>query len=230
MTSAPVTPASTTSAPAAMTPSAASAAASPAIDAGRAPAPIGWWRRNALWLLGTAVLGAWAMIVPYREQLQVYRQRHPDQAIAAARGQWVAFEGARWRLVEAQALAPRDPRLRGPLRKDAGVLVATFEVIADSGTVAKDLDRCRGRVADAEGRLWDANPADLPRLGGDKLPETCGTGYGADFKPISALPGRPFAFRHAYVLPRKDRLDGLTLRIEFPNSPSSKGRYLSFAL
>jgi len=213
------------STPAASTPM--NAAAAPATAAS---APIGWWRRNALWLLGTAVLGAWAMIVPYRDALQSYRQRHPDQAIVAARGQWVAFEGARWRLVEAQALAPRDPRLAGPLRKDAGVLLATFEVIADSGTVAKDLDRCRGRIADADGRQWDANPAGLPRLRGDKLPETCGTGYGADFKPIGALPGRPFAFRHAYLLPRKDKLDGLTLRIEFPNSPTSQGRYLSFAL
>ncbi|WP_152566078.1 hypothetical protein [Lysobacter antibioticus] len=193
-------------------------------------APAGWWRRNALWLLGTLVFGAWAIYAPYREALQAYQNRHPSHAIDVPKGEWAQYEGARWRLVSAEALAPRDPRIGGPLRKDAGVLLLQFEVIADSGTQAKALDLCKGQVSDAQGRLWDANPTGLPRLSGAKLPNTCGSGYDAQYKSIIALPGRPFRFQHAYLLPRTQRLEGLQARIDLRNSQTSKGRYLRFAL
>jgi hypothetical protein len=198
--------------------------------AARSASTGGWWRRNALWLLGALVLGAWAIYAPYREALQAYQNRHPSHAIDVAKGEWAHYEGARWRLVSAEALAPRDPRIGGPVRKDAGVLLVQFEVIADSGTQAKHLDLCKGQVSDAQGRLWDANPAGLPRLRGPKLPTTCGSGQDAQYKSIIALPGRPFRFQHAYLLPRTQRLDGLQARIDLRNSQTSKGRYLRFAL
>ncbi|MGO1069832.1 hypothetical protein [Lysobacter sp. CA199] len=194
------------------------------------PKPTGWWRRNVWWLLGIAVLGTWAIYAPYREALSAYRERHPSYPVHAGKGEWTAFEGARWRLVGAEALISRDPRLLGPLRKDAGVLLVRFEVIPDSGTKTAALDACRGAVTDAQGRRWEANPSRLPRLGGPKLPNTCGSGYDAQYKQILAVPGRPFAFQHAYLLPRGQQLDGLHARIEFANSQTAKGRYLDFAL
>jgi hypothetical protein len=194
------------------------------------PAPAGWWRRNVWWLLGTAVLGTWAIYAPYRDALDSYRQRHPSQPVAAGKSAWTQYEGARWRLVSAEALAPRDPRILGPLRKDAGVLLVRFEVIPDSGTKTATLDACRGSVADAKGRLWEANPSELPRLKGAKLPTTCGSGYDAPFKQVLAVPGRPFAFQHAYLLPRGQTMEGLRARIELRNSETAKGRYLDFAL
>lgn len=194
-------------------------------------APRSWWRANSAWLIGTALLGAIAIWVPYRDALNEYRIRNPSLAIDAARGDWTHYQGARWRLVDAQAIGPGDPRLQGPLRKDAGVLLVRFEVIPDSGTAPKTLDTCRGRVADAQGRQWEANPAGLPRLSrATRAPDTCGSGYDAQFNSVLAVPGRPFAFQHAYVLPRGLRQDGLEARIEFSRSPDAEGRYLRFKL
>ncbi|MGH8082526.1 MAG: hypothetical protein ACREP7_18265 [Lysobacter sp.] len=194
------------------------------------PAPAGWWRRNVWWLIGTAVLGTWAIYAPYREALNDYRARRPSQPIAAGKGDWTAFEGARWRLIGAEALAPRDPRIQGPLRADAGVLLVRFEVIPDSGTKTRDLDTCRGVIADARGRQWAADPVGLPRLNVPKLPGTCGSGYDDAFKQVLAVPGRPFAFQHVYLLPRGQSMQGLQARIEFRNSKTAQGRYLNFAL
>lgn len=199
-------------------------------DSGADAPPPGWWRRNAGWLVGTAVLGALALWLPYRDALQQYRQRNPDTAVVAAKGDWTAFAGARWKLVSTETLLPRDPRLRGPLRKDAEVLLLRYEVIADEGTKAADLDRCRGAIVDAQGRRWETGGAALPRLSTPRLPDTCGSGYDADFKQVMALPTRPFAFEHVYVLPRGRRPDELRARIELKNTDKAQGRYLEFAL
>jgi len=196
-----------------------------------APRRIGWWRSNVWWLLGTAVLGGWAIYAPYREALNSYQERRPSTPVRAGKGEWTAFEGARWRLLGAEVLAPRDPRLQGPLRKDAGVMLVRYEVIADSGTQTRALDACRGAIVDARGRRWEADPVGLPRLSREaKLPTTCGSGTDAQYKQILAVPGRPFAFQHAFVLPRELQQDGLHARIEFPHSQSAKGRYLDFEL
>lgn len=205
-----------------------------ATDETAAPAPTappaGWWRRNAGWLLGTAVLGALAFWLPYRDALEQYRQRNPSIAVAAGKDDWTAFAGARWKLVGAESLAARDPRLRGPLRKDAEVVLLRYEVIPDSGTKTAELDSCRGAIVDAQGRRWETGGAALPRLSGPRLPQTCGSGYDDAFKQVLAVPGRPFAFEHALVLPRGQRLDELRARIEMRNSQKAGGRYLEFAL
>lgn len=192
--------------------------------------PSGWWRRNALWLAGTAVVGALALWLPYRDALQRYRERNPSVAVVANRHDWTAFNGARWKLVAAESLPPRDPRLRGPLRKDAEVVLLRFEVIPGSGTKTRDLDTCVGAIVDVRGRRWNADPGALPRLSGPRLPSTCGSGYVDGFKQVLAVPGRPFAFQHAFVLPRGQRLDELRARIEFRYSDKADGRYLEFAL
>lgn len=192
--------------------------------------PSGWWRRNALWLAGTAVVGALALWLPYRDALQRYRERNPSTAVPAHKHDWTAFNGARWKLVAAESLLPRDPRLRGPLRKDAEVVLLRFEVIPDSGTKTRDLDTCVGAIVDAQGRRWNAGAGNLPRLSGPRLPATCGSGYDDAFKQVLAVPGRPFAFQHAFVLPRGQRLSELRARIEFRYSDKADGRYLEFAL
>ncbi|MBN7135909.1 hypothetical protein A7A76_14380 [Lysobacter enzymogenes] len=192
--------------------------------------PAGWWRRNAGWLAGTAVVATLALWLPYRDALQRYRERNPSVAVAAARNEWTAFNGARWKLVAAESLLARDPRLRGPLRKDAEVVLLRYEVIPDSGAKTRDLDTCVGAIVDAGGRRWDSAPAGLPRLSGPRLPDRCGSGYDDAFKQVVAVPGRPFAFQHAFVLPRGQRLSELRARIEFRYSGKADGRYLEFAL
>jgi hypothetical protein len=201
------------------------------IDDTAPPAPPpGWWRRNAGWLIGTAVFGALALWLPYGDALQQYRERNPSLAVVAAKGDWTVFAGARWKLVAAESVLAGDRRLRGPLRKDAEVLLLSYEVIADEGTKPGDLDLCRGAIVDAHERRWEAGGGALPRLSGPRLPETCGSGYDDAFKRITALPTRPFAFRHAFVLPRGQRPDQLRARIELKNSKAAEGRYLEFAL
>lgn len=201
------------------------------IDDNAAPASTaGWWRRNAGWLIGTAVFGALALWLPYRDALRQYRERNPSVAVVATKGDWTAFAGARWKLVSAESMLAGDARLRGPLRKDAEVLLLSYEVIPDEGTKAADLDLCRGAIVDARGRRWEAGGAALPRLSGPRLPETCGSGYDAAFKRVLALPTRPFAFRHAFVLPRGQRPGELRARIELKNSQKAEGRYLEFDL
>lgn len=190
----------------------------------------GWWRRNAGWLLGTAVFGALALWLPYKDALQRYRERNPSVAVIATQGDWTAFAGARWKLVSAESLLSRDPRLRGPLRKDAEVLLLRYEVIPDPDTKISDLDLCRGAIVDAQGRRWDTGGAALPRLSGPRLPETCGSGYDDAFRRVIAVPARPFAFQHAFVLPRGQRLDALRARIEFKNTNKADGRYLEFSM
>jgi len=194
------------------------------------PPPTGWWRRNAGWLAGTAVLGALALWLPYRDALRQYRQSNPSIAVAANKRDWTAFNGARWKLVAAESLAPRDPRLRGPLRKDAELVLLRYEVIPDSGTQTRDLDTCVGALVDARGRRWDSDPSALPRLSGQRLPKTCGSGYDDAFKQVLAVPGRPFAFQHAFLVPRGLRLSEVRARIQFRHSDKADGRYLEFAL
>lgn len=210
-----------------MTPTSSDASAAAA--AATAP-PAGWWRRNAGWLAGTAVVAGLALWLPYHDALQRYRERNPSTAVRADAHDWTRFNGARWKLVSAQSLAARDPRLRGPLRKDAEVVLLRYEVIADSGTKNRDLDTCVGAIVDAGGRRWEADPVGLPRLSGPRLPKGCGSGYDDSFKQVLAVPGRPFAFQHAFVLPRGQRLEQLRARIEFRYSGKADGRYLEFAL
>ncbi|SFL07052.1 hypothetical protein [Lysobacter sp. cf310] len=190
----------------------------------------GWWRSNAGWLLGTAVLGALALWLPYRDALRQYRERNPSVAVTAAKGDWTAFAGARWKLISAESMIAGDPRLRGPLRKDAELLLLRYEVIPDPDTKISDLDLCRGAIVDVQGRRWDTGGAALPRLSGPRLPETCGSGYDDAFKRVIAVPARPFAFQHAFVLPRGQRPDALRARIEFKNTKKADGRYLDFSL
>lgn len=206
----------------------ATGASAPAAAAGAPPA--GWWRRNLGWLAGALALGACTLWMSYQDALEHYQVQNPLQPVDAPKDGWVRLEGARWRLVGAEAVPPRDRRLLGPVRKDAGVLLLRFEVIADSGTAAETLDRCRGHIVDAQGRRWDASPPGLPRLGGERLPDRCGSGQDSDFKPVSAVPGRPFVFRHAYLLPRALSTQGLEVRLEFPGSRTAEGRYLRFRL
>jgi hypothetical protein len=179
-------------------------------------------QRQRLWLLGAALLGAWALYAPYREARQAYARTHPLQPVDVPAAASAAYEGARWRLLN---LTERD---RPGQRDDARVLVARFEVVADEGTTPRQLDRCRSRISDARGRVWNADA--FGQLGvRHTLPQACGSGTGADFRRIEAQPGKPWQFEQVYQVPRG--LDAKTLRPEiFMPWPEREpaGRYLRF--
>jgi hypothetical protein len=182
-----------------------------------------WWRRQRLWLLGALLLGAWALLMPYREAWQGYARTHPMQAIDVAAGKSVAYEHAQWRLLN---VTERD--VPGQ-REDAMVLVARFELVMDADAEATRLDRCRGRISDASGRVWSNDSFGLLAVK-HTLPASCGSGLGADFKTIQAQPGKPWLFEQVYQVPRG--IDPKTLRPEiFLAWPEYEpvGRYLRFS-
>lgn len=194
-----------------------------------APFP-GWWRHNRWWLAGAVLIAGATLWMSYRDALDAYRSRHPNIPLAANKSDWTHYAGARWRLTGFETLPPGDPRIRGALRKDAMVVLVNYETIPDSGTKVRDLDTCKGALTDADGRRWEPDPGALPRLSGPRVPTTCGSGYDASFKQILAVPGRPFAFRHAYLIPRTVRREGLHARIEFRNSALADGRFLNYEM
>lgn len=187
--------------------------------------PHSWWRRNRIWLAGAILLGAAAFALPYREALREYRQRHPDQPIEVARGAWGHYAGARWRVVAVERL---DPASLGPAFArwpNPAALSVRFEVIPDSGTRGETLDRCRGRLADTEGRRWDANPSVLRHSGG------CGTARDPDLGQIAAVAGQAFGFEQRFQVPGSLPLEGLSAEIEMPRSDNVvDGTYLRIAL
>lgn len=169
------------------------------------PAQQGWWRRQGAWLLGAALLGAWAFYAPYRDAWRHYAAFHPMRAVDVARGATADYEGARWRLLN---ISERD---QPGLRDDAMILVARFELVADAGTSAKNLNRCKSRLSDARGRYWDVAPFSALRVKAN-LPDSCGSGRGPNFTTIEAEPGKPWQFEQAYQVPRG--LDLKSLRPE----------------
>lgn len=192
----------------------------------------GWWRRNALWLLGALLLGAWAMIVPYREALDEYEKMRPSHPIDVAPGQWAEYAGARWRVLGVDTLAAGGP-LSGQ-RPDATVLAVRFEVVPGRATLAKQLDSCQGRLSDDRQRRWQHTSSLLDRNRYPQ-PRSCGSDYADD--QVRALPGRPFRFVHAYQVPREQAqvLQGLRAEIVMPLAKQTPddmppGTYLRFAL
>ncbi|MBO9664812.1 hypothetical protein [Dokdonella sp.] len=184
--------------------------------------PSSWWRRQGPWLLGAALLGAYAFYMPYRESLNHYAIFHPIRPIEVAKGASADYEGARWRLLN---ITQRDQR---DLREDAMILVARFELIADEGTSAKNLNRCKSRISDARGRYWEVAPFSGLRVKSE-LPDSCGSGRGPNFTTIEPEPGKPWLFEQAYLVPRG--LDPKTLRPEiymFSMEQRRPGDYLRF--
>lgn len=187
-----------------------------------------WWRSNRLWLLGAAALGAVAFAWPYREALDHYQRTDPSRPIDVAAGAWGRYEGARWRVVDArwQEAGPGTPF---KARKDAAVVLVRYEVIIDKGLPAKKFDACQGRLSDAQGREWEANPSALSRYRGE-LSRSCGSYYDRkNFESISAPNGRPFRFEHVFLVPKTQGLRGLHPQIRMPQ-PKTPGSYLRFDL
>lgn len=192
--------------------------------------PRSWWRRNAPWLLGAAVLAVFAFGLPLREERRLQALRSPQRPIDVPAGAWAHYEGARWRVVETELLPAGGFDDALDERADDAMLVVRFEVIPDRNTPGKTLDGCQGRVTDDRDRYWEANPPVLSRYRG-KLQRSCGTRLGPDFKREQALGGRPFRFEHVYQVPKDLAPTQLRpeLRMLQPKT-APQGAYLRFAL
>lgn len=165
-----------------------------------------WLRHHAPWLLGALVVGVLALYLPYHDVHKVAVRHNPDHALDAGPGQWITFDGARWRLL---SLQPDVAPLKHP-RSDAQVIAATFEVTLAGGT-RKDLGKCLIRLADRRGRYWSDSIGYTLLARPVNVPDTCdGSGLGPDLKP---LPQRKmWQFKRFFLVPRT--LDPASLRAE----------------
>lgn len=188
-----------------------------------------WWRNNRWWLAGAIVLGAIAFAWPYREAFDHYQRTDPQRPIDVARGAWAEYDGARWRVVDAQwREADKEKAMKLP-REDAAIVTVRYEIVVDKGVRARRFDACQGRLSDARGREWDANPQALSRLRSD-YSRACGSRYDRENHDwISAPNGRPFQFEHVFLVPKSQSLRGLRPMIRMPKAEPT-GSYLRFSL
>lgn len=197
-----------------------------------AQAPMPSRRARLGWLCGALLLAAFAVWWPWVQDRDDYRLFHPDVPTPVAFGEWGAYEGARWRLVDLRELAPQDlPGIE--LRADSKAVLATLDVMPDrdGGVAADALDGCRSVLRDPGGRRWDAQPLTLTRLPQRPFGFGCGSRLGEGFQRETALPGTPFRFRQVYQVPRDAALGDLQLQLHLPRLEREEaGRFIAFTL
>ncbi len=193
-----------------------------------------WWRRNRLWLVGAVVLGALAFWLPYRDAVREFRdKREPSHPQDVAAGTWQAYEGARWRLVGVRRQDGLAETFAGYPHDASSLVVVAYEVIPDPGTSGDTLDRCRGRLSDASGRVWQADAMPRASLSGPlrKLGTSCGSRAAGGLDREQARPGQAFRFYHLYQVPSSVQTESLRGEITFPPMTTTPpGRYVRFAL
>lgn len=188
------------------------------------------WRMQAAWLLGAALLAAFALWWPYWLDRRDYRLWHPDLPREVDAGQWGHYEGARWRVVQARVI-PLGVLDGVQPRPDSQVVLVTLDVVPDGDTRAGRLDSCKSALRDAAGRRWEAQPLTLSRYRPRPFGFGCGSRLGPDFQRVHARPGRPFRFQQIYQLPRTVPLAGLVLELQLPVlEQEPRGTFLRFRL
>lgn len=172
-----------------------------------------WWRQQWPWLMGSALLATWAVLVPYWERKHEFRVTGGSQAArVVAAGTWGRYAGARWRVRELATLRP--DALPGQVRlpAHAQVLILTLEVnpaptLADQDNTA----RCTLLLRDGRGRGWRADPDPLrlyARMAGTE--RDCA-------RPKAAPRIGPYVVKRLFLLPSDAAIPDLRLELqEFP--------------
>jgi hypothetical protein len=154
------------------------------------------WRT---YLIGSVLLAAFAVGRPLWRGWSDYARTHPVSPIAVAAGQDAQYAAAQWRLVESsvetQSASASGVGVRR-LPPGAALLRARFTLIPSQAMDLKLLSRCRVQARDRAGRRWNAYGA---RIG--KLPNNCGSGYDAQYRPITPKAGEPWTFEVGFVVP-----------------------------
>lgn len=191
------------------------------------------WQRNRGWLMGALLLGALAFYLPYRESQAELAKSGPRYRIDAGSDGWGMYEGSRWRIASVEYEPGAGTAVADYPHTPGSLLLVHYEVTPGRNATPSQLDRCRGRLTDADGRRWPANePYKLGRRLRDRgWNDSCGTRPGKTLERIGATPGHPFAFSHAFLLPGGPKPQGLRAEIFFPPSTTTPhGGYLSFEL
>lgn len=183
----------------------------------------GWWRRQGLYLLGAAVFGIWALYEPYLDAWHQRARLSPLVPIEVARGAWVTFAGARWRMVEVTM------RTHPNLATEAAIVVARFETVTESGVDPKKLARCKGQIRDSSGRVWGHDA--LLRPAAEREPDVCigGLGPGQNGSSIDLALRQPWRFEFTFLVPNGLDVHDLHPEISIPwDDENVTGRYLRF--
>ena len=213
-----------------------------------ASAPVaGWIRRNRWWLAGAVVMGALAFALPYRSAQHEWGRRGYSHPVEGRAEGWTTYEGSRWRLVEVLRDDAVSEVAGGYVHGEASLLLLVYEVIPGKGVDTGMLDRCRGRLSDARGRVWGGPPwgGDVVFAGDGSiasdtkrrvakalgLESGCGSRSGAGVLPVKARPTRPFRFFHMFLVPRQLAAQGLYGEIVVdPYRTTPPGSYVRFRL
>lgn len=204
-----------------------------------APPRRGWLHRNRWWLPGALLLGALALVLPYRAAQHEYGRRTFTHPVDGQLDGWTEYEGARWRLVEVRREEGEGIYADYP-HSPASRLLVVFEVIPGKDIDLAVLDRCIGRLSDGRGRHWGGGmtPTDafsareqrrVERL--LQLDTACASRTDADFNDIKARRGEAFRFFHGYLVPRDLPNRDLSAEIILnPYETTPPGSYLRFRL
>lgn len=144
---------------------AAEAAARPAVGAAR-PEPEtsgrqpGWWRRNRWGLVALLPALALALGPSLKEGYEQYSRTEPRRPVVAGADGWVAFSGARIRLVEVVEETTVPGYGNRPFQLPKGVR-AWRVTLAFETTDPEALAGCQPQLEDQAGRIFTARPAEL---------------------------------------------------------------------
>lgn len=203
-----------------------------------APSP-GWLHRNRLWLPAALLLGALALLLPWRAAQHEYGRRGFTHPLDAQPSGWTEYEGARWRLVEVRR-ENAEATLEDYGFVDASRLIVVYEVIPGREIDLKTLDGCVGRLSDDKGRHWGgrvgsgdefASAAQRRLEQALQLDTRCASRRDAALGEVKARRGQPFRFFHGYLIPRDLPESGLSAEIILnPYETTPPGSYLRFKL
>jgi hypothetical protein len=201
--------------------------------------PRGWLHRNRWWLPGALVLGALALLLPWRAAEHEYARRTYTHPVEGRLDGWTAYEGARWRLVEVRREEGEGTYADYPHSEASRVLVV-FEVIPGKDIDLQVLDRCVGRLSDGRGRHWGGQMVAVDEFSAReqarlermlRLDTRCASRTDASFNNIKARRGEPFRFFHGYLVPRDLPNSDLSAEILLnPYQTTPPGSYLRFRL
>lgn len=199
----------------------------------------GWWHRNRWWLPGALVLGALALVLPWRAAQHEYGRRTFTHPVEGTLDGWTEYEGARWRLVEVRREDGQGV-FADYAHSDASRVLVVFEVIPGKDIDLQVLDRCVGRLSDGRGRHWGGQMVATDEFSTREqrklekmlqLDTRCASRTDASFNDIKARRGEAFRFFHGYLVPRDLPNSALSAEIILnPYETTPPGSYLRFKL
>jgi len=134
-----------------------------ATQPGTATTERGWWRRNRWGLVALLPALVAAMGVNLSSAYEMYWKSQPREPVAVGDGGWVAFAGARMRLVDLALADDLKDSYSNPVTPPEGTRVWRARIAFDAPQ-PEPLAGCELLLEDDAGRTYEATPRDVPRV------------------------------------------------------------------